>query len=1023
MMVERLTLSAFGPYAGTETVDFTPFVGKVFLIAGDTGAGKTAIFDGITYALFGKTSGTVRDEKSLRSHHADPKVKSYAELIFTAGGKTYTMYRATECKKKSDRRLTSSDGKYWESVADISAKIHEVTGFDYESFCRVSMLAQGEFDKFLRMKSAEREKILRRFFGTECYERFLTLLKERNDALDDELKALRRDFSRELEGEELLGLEEEQRTISESERIIVLMNDKLKQQTEKMQAAAVEVKRLDGGISEMAAKISQAEQHNSLLEEHAAASAECSSLRGRSEEINQMRALSERQETAAEINHTYVRVQALVKKQEEYKSMAADAERAKQAAELSKADASAQKQEADRLTSRAQELTGEIARQNDLLPKYEEAEQAVREAQEARQNKLSADALQESCKQDIAGNSELTEVLEGNIARAREAAAQMEALQLRIDEQRKYISELGQLDELRKTYDSAAENAGSAARISEERERSCKLAEEQYHRLAAKYHLNAAAQLAELLRDDPDAECPVCGSRSHPKLARFNEDAPTQAELQTAEEYRDKCREEHSKAERVRLKAEADAHAALTILRDKYSSLFGEELRLEALCDRLAGENQEVRDVLSRLEIELASAKSSADSIEELTAKLRQAEQSRELLNKRLAELEESCARLDREHIEKSARAQEKCSQLDGSREEAQDRLRALTGELDGILGRQKQAEERLSEAERVLSAAEERVSSLAKQGAAVQEELSAAQQVLSEELTNGGFSDEAELVSFFAGKSERDSLKRELEEYSRKLAEAVTRLEVCEEKLPEDREKRDVAALKEESHALEERREEQRDLEYGAHAEQERISGKIARMEQLINECGGKAAVAADMDRLYRAVAGQGANKISLERYVQGQLFDRVLDMANERLVYMSDGRYRFDRRVINDDQKSTAGLDINIIDNNVGSKSARDVSTLSGGERFLASFALAIGMSDFALEQGGGKRSDMLFVDEGFSALDGNTLELALEAVNKLSGNERMVGIVSHVAEVQQRFPDRKVFVEKGKNGSRIR
>ena len=136
-----------------------------------------------------------------------------------------------------------------------------------------------------------------------------------------------------------------------------------------------------------------------------------------------------------------------------------------------------------------------------------------------------------------------------------------------------------------------------------------------------------------------------------------------------------------------------------------------------------------------------------------------------------------------------------------------------------------------------------------------------------------------------------------------------------------------------------------------------------------------------------------------------------------------MSEGRYRFERRSVNENARSTAGLDINIIDNNAGASCTRDVSTLSGGERFLASFSLAIGLSDFALEQGGAHHSDVLFVDEGFSALDENTFELALEVINKISAQNRMVGIVSHVKEIQQRFPDRRIYIEKGRQGSRIR
>ena len=327
-----------------------------------------------------------------------------------------------------------------------------------------------------------------------------------------------------------------------------------------------------------------------------------------------------------------------------------------------------------------------------------------------------------------------------------------------------------------------------------------------------------------------------------------------------------------------------------------------------------------------------------------------------------------------------------------------------------------------MTAAESALSKCEAQLASAKAQHIEAQAQLTSARADLNSAMTEHSFANEDELRTFFADKPHRNALKAEIDEYAQSLSEAQTRLRLCEEALPENRDRADVAQLRADMEVLESKRSLHRTAESAALSESERLTAKLSRIEQIVAECGDKADASAKMTKLYRAAAGQGVLKISLERYVQGQLFDKVLDRANERLYHMSDGRYRFDRRLVNENSRSTAGLDINIIDNSVGKDCARDVSTLSGGERFLASFALAIGLSDFALEQDSSRRSDVLFVDEGFSSLDESTFELALEVINKISDNDRMVGIVSHVSEIRSRFPDRRIFIEKGRNGSHI-
>ncbi|MBE6900985.1 MAG: hypothetical protein E7478_00765 [Ruminococcaceae bacterium] len=1022
MIIEKLTLSAFGPYAGAETVDFTPYMGKVFLITGDTGAGKTTIFDGITYALFGKTSGSVRDEKSLRSQHSDPKTKSYAELVFKVGERTYTAYRATECKKRSDHRLSDDVGGYWELNSEIEAKIYEITGFDYDSFCRVSMLAQGEFDKFLRLRSSEREKTLRKLFGTEQYERFTSLLKDRNDALNAELATLRRDFDRELDGEELDDLPEEQRCLAEGDKVLSILQQKKQSASELRNKAAEQVKRLDKNISALAAQIVEAQKHNTAIDEHATALKQLSDLSEKQDENDALKQRLLRLSAAAELKPQYDRTLDIRAKSAELSTALTAAENALEKAQASKSLALQEKEQADCLRPQTAKLAGDIAVLKELLPKYDEAEQAKQEAAALLPKKENtARRIEDNTEAKDRIKQQLSELSE-KLTQTEKTAAQLDILNERYTSSEKRLTDAESLQDKQDVSTQTMQELNEATDAHTIAAESCDSAEQAYHKTAAEYHLNAAALLAQKLREHPELPCPVCGSTEHKQLAEACGSAPSQKELEAAEKQWKKQMKLLKSAEKELNSIKAQYMGCRAKAEDKYYTLFGEKLPEKNAPQNISDMISEINTQLAQIETELVSAKNAAVLIPQIKAEITKAQDEAARLEKLAQQLEADLSQLNADYAAKCAVAEEKAAALNGTRDETLQRIEALQTEHDNIEKRISDAAEALSAAEKLYTACISEESSLKAQLTDLEKQLAAANAELDTLLSDNEFADEDELAAHFTDRSERDRIQAQLDSYSHSLSEAKTRLAVCEEKLPADRTKKDIEALQQSTAALEDERRQHRASESAALSELERLTAKLARLETLLGESSDKARQASEMSRLYRAAAGQGVNKISFERYIQGQLFDRVLDRANERLYHMSDGRYRFDRRLVNENARSTAGLDINIIDNNIGSGHARDVSTLSGGERFLASFALAIGLSDFALEQGHSRRSDVLFVDEGFSALDDNTFELALEVINKISDSSRMVGIVSHVNEIRQRFPDRRIFIRKGRNGSHI-
>ncbi len=1022
MKIEKLTLSAFGPYAGEETVDLTPYMGKVFLITGDTGAGKTTIFDGITFVLFGKTSGSVRDVKTLRSQHADPKAKSFARLTFTVGERTYTAYRATEAKKKSDHYLSDDIGGYWERNDEIGDKIYELTGFDYESFCRVSMLAQGEFDKFLRLDSKDREKTLRRLFGTELYERYAALLKCEADAAEERIKELRRDFNTTL-GDEPLDIADERRTLDFAAEIFEGLSLKERAAKERAETAGTEIEWLDRAISELAAEKNAALQHNKALDELYSARAQCAALSEKVDDISEKTQLLERRNRAAELRSAYGEAVNLRARVIECAATISELSDEAEEALAEKTAAQEEKRLCDKEKPRIEQLSAEIARLNSLLPQFRQAEEAKAEAEALLPEIEKTQAAAERCAEDIKESTALCEKLTGELAEAERLYAQTEPLRTKCEALEKTVTDIESLYEAIEESREAWERLSEAKTVCDVAGTLCERAEQDYHETAAAYHLNAAAMLAERLRDGSEKCCPVCGSAEHPKLAELPDSAPTEKELNAAEKLWKKEQTALNKAEKAVSSATAEYMKKSGRAEDKYSALFKETLDKEHCGERLAALKCETDRKLHENNACLSECEKTGAKIPKLRDGIKSAQESIKRLSNESEALKKQLSVLQSEYAARSAVAKEKMSALGGDTlQSVQRKSEDAAKAREELALRCEKAEKTLSDTEKAYTAAITELGSARSQKEASEKELSAAEERLETAMKKQGFSDEKELCDSFCEKAERDRLSDEIAKYRAAVAVAEATLKKCADAVT-DEQRADIDVLSDKESALQAERNERRIEQTEAATEHSRLSDKAKRLTALYENSAEAAKNAAGMKRLYQVTAGQSGSKVSLERYIQGQLFDRVLDRANDRLFHMSDGRYRFERRSVNENARSTAGLDINIIDNNTGSKGVRDVSTLSGGERFLASFSLAIGLSDFALEQGGAKRSDVLFVDEGFSALDENTFELALEVINKISAHNRMVGIVSHVKEIQQRFPDRRIYIEKGRQGSRIR
>lgn len=909
----RLTMSAFGPYAGETVVDMASLgASGLYLITGDTGAGKTTLFDAIAFALYGEASGDERSAPMLRSLYADPAADTYVELTFALGGQTYTVRRNPGYERpkrrgqgvtlqKPEATLVYPGGRVTDSYAGVTEEIEALIGLTREQFARIGMIAQGDFRKILTAGTGERREILRRIFHTERYD----ALQRR---LADEVSGLRR------------KKEEAEKAVLQDARLLLAPPDR-QDELDALREAFTRV-------PEAAALAREALTQD--READAALSAE----------------LAQAQRERAKLGERIGRAEQLARAREELAKTEANISEAEpRCVKLAEEERLAREKEpqARALTERAGAMEAQRAQYARL---DELAAQAGRAQEEA---KACADRLQKQdgdlkeLRERIEKAKRLVEGL--GEAQARELTARHSA-QLAAERTKRMgglAEENDRLGALRAQSERAGKRA-QAAFAAKER------AQAAYAQAESGFYAAQAGHLATGLV--PGAPCPVCGSREHPAPARLSGDTVTQAQL-------DALRKARASAEEASAAASADASAAS-------AELSAQERAVRALAEEAFGVYQpdslgaRARREQSAAQDEQREALALA---EKLAAKIKGLENTKRLIPQKETEAQ----RL----TEDARRTGERRAALEAEAREAQSQ------------------QKKLREALPFESAAEMDVQ---------RAKLIAARDALLIEIE----------------RSERSAQNARQE-----LAALRARREALAAQVKDASEQEDLPALRVQDEALAQRASELTDRGRALHARIETNAGALARIDRGMGEAGAIFGRYRTALALCETANGQlsGRGKVTLETFVQMMYFDSVLARANGRLLRMTQGQYELRRRKRGLSQRSQTGLDMDVIDHVNGS--ARDVRTLSGGESFMASLALALGLSDEIQAAAGGVKLDALFVDEGFGSLDALSLAQAVDMLASLTQGNRLVGVISHVEELSRRI-DRKIVVTKDRGGA---
>ena len=1072
-----LKMTAFGPYKDTQRIDFTTLgTDGLFLITGDTGAGKTTIFDAISYALYGLTSMPGRSAGSMRSDFAPESQATIVTFRFSHRGRQYEIMRqpayTRHLLRGADRSKTTTVPEKAELTGDGIQPVsgaknvtdlvqNQILHLDHSQFCQVAMIAQGEFRKVLTASTDERTKILQKIFLTEGYQRMSEILKARAasaralrdrsaSGISDRLQAIRTGTENAEVLSQFQSIASPVDLLSRREQVLGLLDNILRSDQALSASLAEAISHLQIEAEALTRRLALADSDNRKLDEYQASQtmktqldAQTPSMETRRETLTLRKTIrysvypfyEQKQRAgkdAAASAAAYARSLAAVS---EAKSCHEDAEKRYAAAQ-------AENELLDQKKLELRQLQDQIplySRRNALQSDLETASAALRQLDEKA-------LLLQTRLQD---HDALTRKLKDYITRSADVPLQKKEADVRLQTLEKQRESL--LDLCRRTRQAEKQ------RISWERSKKQYVSfrrqyDSQYAALSEAERLlemNRAGLLAQELKDG--APCPVCGSTVHPHPASpflpgasDSRVAVTDETVRSLRAKSDLLRQKKDEAATEAASLKAAAGTASAQLRDdlvRNLSAIQAEIGLQ---ETEIPPEEDIRDderlPLSRLETLLTQLQAALDSsaaavkqqVETLSLQLAnlqlaQKRQEKAEEEKRQLDTQKETLQADREAV---VQRQTACkAALSGlpvlpfpTLKEAEAAVTA-TREVCELLSRQiEEAGQKKEAAARALAAS--LASSKAAEAQRDKDRLSAldAAEKLNQKLKETGLLSEETLLENLCSEEALKEEEQALSAFDRQQAAATARLKAAQT-AAKGLVRSDLGQLRTSQAELSTRLAALRD-------KKARTEGRIENNEAVRNSiCAEYSRLQQQehsyemLDKLYRLVSGQTQNvKITFEQYIQETGFDEITRAANIRLDMITDGRYRFFRREeIDAGKKSKNALALDILDNYTGKK--RPVSTLSGGESFKASLSLALGLSDNISSRAGGITIDSLFIDEGFGSLDKRqSLSDAVNMLVSLSTHHKLIGIISHCDELKEQIR-RQIVVTRGRDGSHVR
>lgn len=899
-------MSAFGPYAGEVKVDFEQLGERgLYLITGDTGAGKTTIFDGIAFALYGEASGNNRESDMFRSKYAKEETPTFVELEFQYRNEVYRVRRNPEylrpAKKgkgltteKADAQLEYPDGKIITKSKEVTKAVVELIGLDRGQFTQIAMIAQGDFLKLLFAKTEDRSKIFREIFHTKEYQILQERLKTMSGTLRIEYEQLTKSiqqYKTEIHSDD----ERKDNTVEETLQFLAcLIEDEKKTILE----CDYNLECLEEQIAGIQKAIGKAENQKRAEQELVRINEELAVWISRMPEIEEVLKAEEKRQPERE------KLALDIAGSEEKLSLYEEADHILEQKTKAEAQTSALKKEREDLKEKKENGTGKLQKIKELLVQYQDLDaRCVRLEQE-----------EQKVKEEKAKVRNFQKVL----VEYRELAKRLK------NAQEDYQKGNAESIRIRKIFEQMEQN----------------------------FLDGQAGILAEHLEEG--APCPVCGATHHPNPAKIQESTCTEEELKRIKEKNQKLSDQ------------------VFLLSEKAGKTKGQleekKKQLEETCKELFGEIPQ--SISSSLEERVQCLHIQESTINEQRKRANQAIQQKKILEEQNEKGESYLKKWDEMLEEKERRYHEmerECAILTERYEKAISVL-SYTSKKDAL-----QALEKKKDQKNALDLAYRSAEEQYRTTKETIQSKTAKIQTLQEQLD--GFQDS-------------------------KYAELLEQQQSCMQK------KREILLKKEKTVTDYQMNKRVENAIQGQFEKLQNVEEQWKMVKTLSNTANGNVS---------------GKEKIMLETYIQMSHFNRIIARANTRFMMMSGGQYELKRRETAENLRSQSGLELDVIDHYNGS--IRSVRTLSGGESFQASLALALGLSDEIQSEAGGIQLDAMFIDEGFGSLDEETLDQAVKALLNLADGNRLVGIISHVAELKERIEKQIIVTKQKSDGSTVK
>jgi exonuclease SbcC len=910
----KLTLSAFGPYADKTVIDMNELGNKgLYLITGDTGAGKTTLFDAISFALYGEASGENRDSSMFRSKYADDDTPTFVELEFLYNGKKYVIKRNPAylrpskrgdgfTEQKAEAELHLADGRVITKINDVNSEITELLGVDKNQFSQIAMIAQGDFQKLITADTTQRQGIFRQIFKTNRFATLQFKLSDKLKEINSDVTLAKNSVNQFIQGAEI-----------PNDNVLFFDFEKAKA-GELTTADTVEIIEKIIAEDEKSAK----------------------DLGNRLEVLNQE--ITKTNKQIDKYKEIELKKNQLSEKEKSFK------EREDSQKNLDEKLKLAEKEKSEK----AEPLSGQIEKIKLQLNDYEKLDSITEELKQTTLLKSQREKLRDENKKNLDDAKKALEESKKLKDELSTADVEKEKLESKKKEVEREQKEIADFEKINNEYWDLVNKLSAKQKEYKDAEKSANVLNENYKKLEKAFLDNQAGILAQSLADN--TPCPVCGSLNHPKIAEKSIDAPTKEMVEKAKEESEKENSRVAELSKDCASIMGQGENVGKVIREKAEKFFG-DIDLKKVKENLPSLVKSKDDEMATLSLQINNLDKKINEKKALEEKIPILEKSiQDFQNKETAVKEEI------------AKIAERIKGFENNRDEISKKLKfenkkSAQDAVNNLLKEKEQIELNLQMAQKNAQENREEISKLKGEITQLTEIVKSAENIDAEKLT-------ARLDELTALYKEKESFKKALEIRLSKNGDSVTN-------------------IKKKSKDLEE----------------------LERRQIWI-------------DNLTKTACGNLPKKerITLETYVQATYFDNIIRRANLRLTIMSDDQYELVRRVHTDNLKGKSGLDLDVIDHTNGTK--RDVKSLSGGESFLASLSLALGLSDEIQASAGGIRLDTMFVDEGFGTLDDETLRLAMKALETVTEGNRLVGIISHVQGLKERI-DKQIVVTKDKTG----